>query len=172
MTRSASLCFVVIAALAACTRSAPPAGTADTAGAKPSADANVAVARAYVDAWNKRDTVAIDSLIGPNGIHDDLAEGFHGTSPAQVNGFMREVLKTQPDYKWTINSTFADGPRVAMEWTWTSTYTGPGPTGAIVKNFPASGRGASIVDVENGKIKQFTDYYDDASFLRKDSAKI
>jgi limonene-1,2-epoxide hydrolase len=108
----------------------------------------------------------MDSLLGPNGVHDDIAEGFHGVGPAQVNAFMRDVLKGQPDYKWNVASTFTDGPHVAMEWTWTSTYTGPGPTG-MVKNVPLSGRGGSIVEVENGKIKQFTDYYDNASFFPK-----
>jgi SnoaL-like polyketide cyclase. len=169
MKVAASICLVALSAVVACSKSAPPAGGADSTAARNSADANVAVSKAYVDAWNKRDTVAIDSILAPGGIHDDLAEGFHGTTPAQINGFMREVLKTQPDYKWTVTSAFTDGPHVAMEWTWTSTYSGPGPTGALVKNVPASGRGVSIIDVENGKIKQFTDYYDNASFFSKNS---
>ena len=166
MIRGISLCLVALPVLIACSNKSPAASTGDSASVKTGSDANVAVVTAYVDAWNKRDTVAMDSLLGPGGIHDDLAEGFHGVGPAQVNGFMRDVLKGQPDYKWSVASTFADGPHVAMEWTWTSTYTGPGPAG-MVKNAPLSGRGASIVTVENGKIKQFTDYYDNASFFPK-----
>lgn len=166
MTLAARFCLLSFATLVACTKSAPAVSTTDSTGAKSGSDANVAVVKAYVDAWNKRDTVAMDSLLGPGGVHDDLAEGFHGVGPAQVNGFMRGVLEGQPDYKWNVTSTFTDGPHVAMEWTWTSTYTGPGPTG-MVKNLPLSGRGASIVEVENGKIKQFTDYYDNASFFPK-----
>jgi steroid delta-isomerase-like uncharacterized protein len=171
MTRSACLCLFAVSALVACTKTATSGSTADTGGATASAEGNVALAKAYVDAWNRRDTVAIDSILGPNGVHDDVAEGFHGASPAQVNAFMREVLKTQPDYKWNIGSTFTSGSHVAMEWTWTATYSGPGPTGTDVKNVPVSGRGASIVEVENGKIKQLTDYYDNASFFPKDSNK-
>lgn len=168
---------ISLAALAtfvcACSPATPAASDSSaTMAAAPSSssDANVAVFKAYVDAWNKRDTVAMDSLLGPGGIHDDIAWGFHGVGPAQVNGFMRDVLKTQPDYKWTVTSTFADGPHVAAEWTWTGTYTGPSPTGTL-KSVPTSGRGAAIVEIENGKIKQFTDYYDAASFFPKDSTR-
>jgi len=159
--------------ISACSPATPPASdSSSTKAAVPnsSSDANVAVFKAYVDAWNKRDTVAMDSLLGPGGIHDDLAWGFHGVGPAQVNGFMRDVLKTQPDYKWTVVSTFADGPHVAAEWTWKGTYSGPSPTG-VLKNVQTSGRGVGIAEIENGKIKQFTDYYDAASFFPKDSTR-
>ena len=161
------------AIVCACSPTTPAAN--DSAATKVTAsssngDANVAVLTAYVDAWNRRDTVAIDSLLGPGGIHDDLSWGLHGVGPAQVNGFMRNVLKTQPDYKWTISSTFADGPHVAAEWTWKGTYSGQSPAG-MLKNVPTAGRGVAIVDIENGKIKQFTDYYDAASFFPKDSTR-
>ena len=170
MTLACRFSLVALATLVACTKSAPVAGTAESAVASASSEANVAVVKAYVDAWNRRDTVALDSLLGPGGIHDDIAWGFHGVGPAQVNGFMRDVLKTQPDYKWTVTSTFADGAHVAAEWTWTGTYTGPSPTGAL-KNVRTSGRGVGIVEIENGKIRQFTDYYDAASFFPKDSTR-
>ena len=167
----------VLAALAtvasACSPATPAAsdsGSTKAVASNSSSDANVAVFRAYVDAWNKRDTVAMDLLLGPGGVHDDLSWGFHGVGPAQVNGLMRDVLKLQPDYKWNVTSTFTDGSHVAGEWTWTATYTGAGPTG-IVKNVPISGRGVSIVQIENGKVKQLTDYYDAASFFPKDSTR-
>jgi len=170
MTCIDRLRLVALLTLAACTKGAPAAGAADSVGAKPASDANVSIFKAYVDAWNKRDTVAMDSLLGPGGIHDDISWGFHGVGPAQVNGFMRDVLKMEPDYKWTVTSTFADGPHIAAEWTWTATYSGPGPAGTL-KNVPISGRGVAIVEIENGKVKQFTDYYDAASFFPKDSTR-
>jgi steroid delta-isomerase-like uncharacterized protein len=160
----------IVCACSPATPAASDSGATKAAVSNSSGEANVATLTAYVDAWNRRDTVAMDSLLGPGGIHDDLAWGFHGVGSAQVNGFMRDVLKTQPDYKWTVVSTFADGQHVAAEWTWKGTYSGPSPTG-VLKNVPTSGRGAAIVEIENGKIKQFTDYYDAASFFPKDSTR-
>src|SRR5262249_39753798 len=49
---------------------------------------------------------------------------------------------------------------------WTGTYTGEGPTGHAQAQ-RISGRGASVVVTENGRIKRFIDYYDFASFFPK-----
>ena len=64
------------------------------------------------------------------------------------------------------NVTLRYGKFVALEWTWAATYTGPDPTGKRVTNRRTSGKGASFAEVENGKIKHFSDYYDLASFFR------
>lgn len=58
------------------------------------------------------------------------------------------------------------GSHVAAEWTWTATYTGDSPIGPVT-NFRGSARGALIAEIENGRIKRLTDYYDNASFFRR-----
>ena len=123
-----------------------------------------ATLQAYVDAWNRHDSLAFDTLLAPTGVHEDLAWGFRGEGPAAVRRFMRDVIAVSPDYKWEITHTFADGRNVAAEWTWTATYTGPSPIGPVTHQ-PIAGRGAAIVRIEDGKITRFTDYYDVASFF-------
>ena len=125
-----------------------------------------AIVAAYVNAWNQRDTVALDTLLAPEGIHEDIAQNFRGRGPKQVIAFMRGLIAAEPDFKWTITNSFEEGRVVALEWTWTATYTGQGPTGQKVANRRISGKGTSIAEVEDGKIKRFTDYYDIASFFR------
>lgn len=122
-----------------------------------------AVLQAYVDAWNRRDSLALDTLLAPAGVHEDIAWGFRG-GPGAVHGFMRDVIAAEPDYRWQVTTSFADGPNVAAEWTWTATYTGPSPTGPVT-NRRISGRGAAVVRVDHGRITHFTDYYDVASFF-------
>ena len=125
-----------------------------------------AVALAYVAAWNAHDTVAIDTLLANNGVHEDIAQNFRGTGSKAVTGFMRGLMQAEPDFKWTVTNTIEDGRLVALEWTWTSTFTGRDPSGKQVSHRHISGHGASIAEVDNGRIKRFTDYYDDASFFR------
>jgi steroid delta-isomerase-like uncharacterized protein len=125
-----------------------------------------AVVEAYVRAWNAHDSVAIDTLFAPGGIHEDIAQNFRGTGSAAVVKFMRGAIAAEPDFQWKVTNAIEDGRLVALEWTWTSTYTGPDPTGKQVTNKPLSGRGASFAEVEKGKIKRFTDYFDMASFFR------
>jgi steroid delta-isomerase-like uncharacterized protein len=125
-----------------------------------------AVVEAYIRAWNAHDSAAIDSLLAPDAVHQDPAQNFNGKGSAQVVGFMRQVIAAEPDFKWQITNSINDGRYVALEWTWAATYTGPDPTGKAVTNRRISGRGASLAEVEKGKIKRFTDYYDLASFFR------
>ena len=125
-----------------------------------------AVLEAYVHAWNQHDSVGIDTLLAPNAIHEDLAQNFHGKGSAEIVKFMRGTVAVEPDYKWEITNSVEEGRFVAAEWTWTSTYTGPDPAGKQVKNKKLSGRGTSFAEVENGKLKRFTDYFDMASFFR------
>lgn len=132
----------------------------------PVAESGKAVVQAYVRAWNQHDSTAFDTLLAPDAIHEDFAQNFRGKGSAQVAGFMRQAIAAEPDFRWQITNSIEDGRYVALEWTWTSTYTGPDPAGKQVTNKRISGRGASFAEVEKGKIKRFTDYYDIASFFR------
>ncbi|GAC1417077.1 MAG: hypothetical protein NVSMB53_16080 [Gemmatimonadaceae bacterium] len=133
---------------------------------KPPEAGGKTVVDAYVRAWNQRDTLALDTLLASDAIHEDVAQNFRGKGPKEVAAFMRGVMSAEPDYKWVVTNSIEDGKFVALEWTWTSSYTGPDPTGKKVTNKHTSGKGASFGEVENGKIKRFTDYYDLASFFR------
>jgi steroid delta-isomerase-like uncharacterized protein len=124
------------------------------------------VVEAYVRAWNQHDSVALDSILAPDAIHEDIAQKFRGKGSAEVVKFMRGTVAVEPDFKWQITNSVEEGRYVALEWTWTSTYTGQDLTGKQVKNKHLSGRGASFAEVDNGKIKRFTDYFDMASFFR------
>ncbi len=125
---------------------------------------------AYVSAWNRRDAAAFDRLLSPNAIHEDLAAGFRGQGAAQIASFMQEIIKQEPDFNWHITNVFVSGNSVAAEWTWTATHTGDSPSGPVV-GLRISGRGSSVAIVENGRIKRFTDYYDNASFFPKPTVK-
>ena len=124
------------------------------------------VAIAYVQAWNQHDTVALDTLLARDGVHEDIAQNFRGKGSKAVIQFMRGLISAEPDFKWTVTNSLEDGRFVSLEWTWTATYTGPDAAGKQVRNRRISGRGSSSVEVDDGKIKRFTDYYDVASFFR------
>lgn len=123
------------------------------------------VLEAYVAAWNSHDSTAFDTLMTADAVHEDIAQGFRG-GPAETKAFMRGLIAVEPDFKWTLTDVFESGSHVAAEWTWTGTYTGDSPIGPVT-NFRGSTTGATIAEIENGRIKRVTDYYDVASFFRK-----
>ena len=129
-------------------------------------ESDKAVAMAYVKAWNQHDSVAIDTLLTRDGVHEDVAQNFRGTGSKAILKFMRGLTVAEPDFKWTVTNSLEDGETVVLEWTWTASYTGPDPMGKQVTRRRISGKGTSIAELDNGKIKHFTDYYDAASFFR------
>ena len=78
----------------------------------------------------------------------------------------REALKTGygnffaaiPDFKLELESLFVAGSWVGSEWVMTGTPT-TGKSSSI--------RGASISELEEGKIKRNSDYYDSALLLQQ-----
>jgi steroid delta-isomerase-like uncharacterized protein len=132
----------------------------------PVVESGGAVVQAYVNAWNRHDSVAVDTLLAPDAVHEDHAQNFRGRGSAEIVKFMRQTAAAEPDFKWDVTNSIEEGRYVALEWTWTATYTGPDPTGKQVTRRRISGKGASIAEVENRKVKRFTDYFDLASFFR------
>ena len=121
-----------------------------------------AVLEAYVSAWNRRDLAALDKLLAPDAVHEDLARPSRDVGADQIHQYMRTMLETQPDLNWHLTAIVDGGSVVAAEWVWTGTYTGDSPVGLVVPR-RISGRGASVAVIENGRIKRFSDYYDFAS---------
>jgi steroid delta-isomerase-like uncharacterized protein len=160
-------CLVMLASASAQLGKQPTAPTASAGPTKTqSTQSAKSVLEAYVSAWNRHDFAAFDSLLAPDAIHEDIAQGFRGQGPAQIKDFMRAEIEGEPDLNWRLTTVVDAGPFVAAEWTWTGTFTGDGPSGPVVRQ-RISGRGASIVVIENGRIKRFTDYYDLASCFPK-----
>lgn len=124
------------------------------------------VVEAYIDAWNRHDSTAIDTLIAAEGTHEDIPSGFVATGPAGVHAMMKEMTQALPDYAWTITDVIEGDPKLAVLWTWKGSFTGKNPAGKNVKNFPVSGVGSSVVEVENGKVRRIRNYYDEASLFR------
>jgi steroid delta-isomerase-like uncharacterized protein len=124
---------------------------------------------AYVQAWNRHDAAAFDTLLSPNVVHEDLAQGFAGHGAGEIKDFMAAIITQEPDFTWQLTNIVTTGAWVSAEWTWTATHTGDSPNGPVVGQ-RISGRGASIVEVANGRIKRFTDYYDNASFFPRPKA--
>ena len=127
-----------------------------------------ALLEAYVSAWNRHDFAALDELLAPDAVHEDIAWPSRDEGPAQIKKFMQQMIEAEPDFDWRITTIVDGGSTMAAEWRWTATFTGDTPIGHVV-GYHTSGRGASVVVVENGRIKKFTDYYDFASFFPKSS---
>jgi steroid delta-isomerase-like uncharacterized protein len=134
--------------------------------AKPQAQTSgKALLEAYISAWNRRDFAALDKLLAPDALHEDMARPSRDIGPAEIKQSIRSTMEAQPDLNWHLTSIVDGGSVVAAEWVWTGTSAGDRSVTPVVPR-RISGRGASVLEIENGRIKRISDYYDFASVFR------
>jgi ketosteroid isomerase-like protein len=81
-----------------------------------------------------------------------------------LTDFFEKSRELFPDTRLEIVSLFEDGDRAIAQWKLSATQTVP--YGSISYRFPISLHGATIVRVEDERIVQWSDYYDQSSSWR------
>ena len=74
--------------------------------------------------------------------------------------FFRKARELYPDSLLQAYAFFLSGDRVITEWTFQANVTEPGYYAGVSLTFPVSVHGVSIVLIENGKVADWSDYYD------------
>jgi steroid delta-isomerase-like uncharacterized protein len=74
--------------------------------------------------------------------------------------FFRKARALYPDSLLQTDAIFVSGDRVIMEWTLQGNVTEPCHYAGASLTFPVSVHGVSIVLIENGKVADWSDYYD------------
>lgn len=137
----ASVTFVVVLAMAALSSCTPQTSEA------PTAERNMAVIRAYVDAANRGDAMYLDEYLAPDYVYHGPggqldAEGF--------KTFHNMVLGAFPGLTFAIEDMIAAGDNVVTRWTLhgvqTGEFQGIAPTGKEV-----TVTGIIISRFENGR---------------------
>jgi hypothetical protein len=72
---------------------------------------------------------------------------------------LAKISEHFPDSERKANTIFSTGDRVISEWTLTATHTEPF-LGRSLRKVPICVQGISVVQIKNGKISQWSDYYD------------
>jgi ketosteroid isomerase-like protein len=98
----------------------------------------------------------------------DRALTLEFTEKARLTEFFEKSRELFSDTTLDVVSLFEDGNHAIAEWKLTATQTIP--YGSIRYRFPISLPGTTIVHVENGRIVQWSDYYDQSSSRRMNLA--
>jgi len=95
---------------------------------------------------------------------NDHALGLDFTDTGRLIEFFEKCREYFPDAAVEVISIFECGDRVVAEWKLNATETVPfGPT-QLLK--PISVRGTSIVQIQNGRVTRWSDYYDSVASRR------
>jgi steroid delta-isomerase-like uncharacterized protein len=122
--------------------------------------------RQVTSIWSQHDVAKVDEVFADDAIYEDAALGHVMRGRQEIKSFLRENFSAVPDFKVELTRVFSNKDMAACEWIMSGTQTGD------YSGLPATGksfsvRGASVVLLENGKIKNWTDYYNMYDFLQQ-----
>jgi len=122
--------------------------------------------RDWNEAWNAHEVESILSYFTDDIVFEDLGGARVMRGKAQMRTWVNETLSAFPDFRTDLKSLFVSGKWAGSEWVASGTLKGRlhhlQPTG---KGY--SVRGASIMELRDGKIKRNTDFYDSATMIRQ-----
>jgi steroid delta-isomerase-like uncharacterized protein len=120
----------------------------------------------WATAWSSHDPERVLALFTDDCVFEDVTFGVVTRSKDELRGFANGAFAAVPDLKFELTSRFAAGQWAAIEWIMSGTHKGDFP------GMPATGkrisvRGSSIFELEAGKIRRESDYWDAATFMRQ-----
>jgi steroid delta-isomerase-like uncharacterized protein len=122
--------------------------------------------RSYFEAVAKRDTDAMVVHWREDGVNDLVAlRPLRG--PDEIAAFFRELFSAVPDLETTVTRVVAGETQAAVEWRMTGHFTGVPFQGVDPTGRRLDMRGLDLFEVEDGKIKSNTAYYDGMGFARQ-----
>jgi steroid delta-isomerase-like uncharacterized protein len=133
------------------------------------ADTADAIVKAYVAAWNAHDSAKAAEYFADKVVYYDASVGkpIEGKDAAKT-GVIDNFLNAVPDAKWTMKGEpVVAGDRVAFEWEFAGTNTGPWGDGTAATGKKFTIAGASVFEVKDGKIATQSDYYDALGFYKQ-----
>jgi len=110
-------------------------------------------------AWNQDKFIEVVDKFNDQFTFTDYALGLEFKDKGRLAEFLAKISELFPDSERRVNTIFCSGGRTISEWTLTATRTEPFLDGRLRK-VPISVKGMSIVQIQNGKISQWSDFYD------------
>jgi steroid delta-isomerase-like uncharacterized protein len=116
-------------------------------------------------AWRQGNFVEVVDQFNDKFTFTDHALGLEFKDKGRLTEFLAKIGELFPDSERRDNTMFHSGDRVISEWTLTATQTEPF-LGGQLRKVPIRVRGISVVQIKNGKISQWSEYYDELKSRR------
>jgi steroid delta-isomerase-like uncharacterized protein len=122
-------------------------------------------------AWRQGNFVEVAEQFNDQFTFTDHALELEFKDKERLTEFLAKLRDRFPDSERRDNIIFSSGDRAITEWTLTATKTEPF-FGERVRIVPIRLQGISVVQVTNGKISQWSDYYDQLKSYRSGVAAL
>jgi steroid delta-isomerase-like uncharacterized protein len=157
-----SLWFVLALVL---TAGAPLATAAQEASPAASPAALPPLLEEWLAAFNAGDTDQLLALFTDDGLWEEPAIGLAARGQDEIRAHLEPLFTAVPDLNYAVTSSVVAGDGAVVEWVVTGTYRADFPELPPAAGQPFSFRGASVFEMEDGKIRRYTEYWDAYAFL-------
>jgi steroid delta-isomerase-like uncharacterized protein len=128
----------------------------------------IEIAKAAVTAYNDKDWNKGKDILAADAVYDEKGTRRRIQGAGEIIEAWQGWAKAFPDSKATFVRAFESGDTAVLELVWKGVHTGPlqTPTGTIPpSNKPIELPACQIVQVEGGKVKSATHYFDMLTML-------
>ncbi|HTF64299.1 MAG TPA: ester cyclase [Edaphobacter sp.] len=126
------------------------------------------IAKAAVTAYNEKDWSKGKDILAANAVYDEKGTHRRIQGAGEIIEAWQGWANAFPDSKATFVREFASGDTVVLELVWKGIHTGllQTPTGTIPpSNKPIEMPACQVVQVEGGKVKSASHYFDMLTML-------
>ena len=117
------------------------------------------ILHAFLAAWWHGNVVEAVAQFRDRFTFTDHALGLESKDKERLTEFLAKAREFFPDTQRTDNTICISEDGIITEWTLTATLSEPFP-GGLVRRVPIRVQGMSVVQIQNGKITRWSDYYD------------
>ncbi len=118
-------------------------------------------------AWSSNDPELILALFTDDCVFEDVTFGVIARGKEELRSFANRAFAAIPDFKYELRSPFAASQWAVIEWGMPGTHKGDLPgIPATGKRF-SSVRGSTILELEAGKLRRESDYWDATTFMKQ-----
>lgn len=124
----------------------------------------------WATAWSSsgsKNPERVLALFADDCVFEDVTFGVVARDKDELRSFANRAFAAVPDFRYGLTSRFATSQWAAIEWVMSGTHQGDFP------GIPATGkpfssvRGSTILELEAGKIRRESDYWDAATFMKQ-----
>ena len=118
-------------------------------------------------AWNAHNVERIAAFYTDDCFKEDIAVGRATRGKEEMKALIGGAFTAIPDMKIELVTLFYRGGWAATEWIMSGSYSSDYPGFPVASGRHFSVRGASVVELRDGKISRISDYWNFASFLNQ-----
>jgi steroid delta-isomerase-like uncharacterized protein len=123
------------------------------------------ILHAFLAAWRRGNVVEAADQFSDRFTFTDHALGLEFKDKERLTEFLAKAREFFPDTQRTDNTICSSEDGVISEWTLTATLSEPF-LGGLMRSVPIRVQGISVVQMQNGKITRWSDYYDQLTARR------